>query len=187
MMNVLFLVLCIVGLLCASSEQPSLEANVTAKMQHLMHEFAKDGSKHPMSDVLVFVHSNYDAPLEQVKMYYRMMHGVFPRMIFFGEFSHEKVHELHQNGLPAFKCPPNQHGALAYVIMLKALEHFQHPYFKGYMYVHDDLLLSPKTIISLDKSKLWISSAMERVSIQIYSIFASYQATSDFAGTMEQS
>ena len=133
-------------------------------MKHLMEEFAKDGNKHPLSDILVFVHSNYNAPLEQVKRYYNMMHGVFPRMIIFGEWDHETVHDFHGHGLPVFKCPPNSHGTLAQVIMIKALEKFQHPYFKGYMYLHDDLLISPKALLELDKTKLWIGNGMERVS-----------------------
>ena len=187
MVRILLALIFIASFLGAFSEHPTLEANVTSKMKHLMEAFSKDGNKHPMSDVLVFVHSNYDAPLEQVKMYFQMMHGVFPRMIFFGEWSHEKVHELHQHGLTVFKCPHNSHGTLAQVIMLKALEHFQHPYFKGYMYIHDDLLISPKTIINLDKSKLWISSGMERVSISLLLILFSYFFAVDGTRTMVKS
>ncbi len=121
-----------------------------------------------MSDVLAFVHSNFNIPLEQVQTYYKMWHGVFPRMIIFGEWSHEFVHELHKHGIPAYKCPYNAAGRLAQMVMLRALEKFHHPDFKGYVYIHDDLLVSPAKLLTLDKSKVWIGNHMERVGCNVY-------------------
>lgn len=152
-------------LLFGSANEEIFEANVTARMKHLMESFTKDGSDHPFADVLVFVHSNYNVPLAQAQMYYKMWHGVFPRMILFAEWNHETVHEMHQHGLPAYKCPHNGNGRIAQLIMLKGLEKFYHPSFNGYMYIHDDLLISPAKLLTLDKNKLWIGNGMLRVSL----------------------
>lgn len=86
---------------------------------------------HYMGDVLVVVHINYNAPLDQVKLYHEMWGPIFPRMVLFGEWDHNAIKVLHEHNLPAFRCPQNDKGLLAQAVMLKAVENFQHPTFKG--------------------------------------------------------
>eukprot|EP01034_Spumella_vulgaris_P024488 gene24488-30839_t len=53
--------------------------------------------------------------------------------------------------------------------MVKGIEKYHHPSFNGYMYLHDDLLLSPAKMLTLDKTKLWISNKMESNTLEPWS------------------
>jgi hypothetical protein len=139
---------------------------VSSHAKHLVSDIHLKDSKldlHPFNDVLVFVHINHDVSITQAQTYVKMWRGVFPRMVLFGEWNHDKIVELHKLKIPAIACPFTDNGQFAQVVLLKGIEMYRRPAFKGYMYIHDDLLISPSHVLTLDKTKLWISSQLERV------------------------
>lgn len=110
-----------------------------------------------LGDILVIVHSNYNSSLIEIQSYIKLWKPSYPHVLFFGNWNAEELQHLRSHNLPVFRCPDNDGGFLAQNVMLKALHKFQLPMFKGYLYIHDDLVLNPLRVQLYDKSKFWIA------------------------------
>ncbi len=108
------------------------------------------------SDVLAIVHMNFAASLAQTQLYIQTWSPFLPHMVLFGNWDHAQLVELHKHNIPAIRAPENEQGYLSQNVFLRGVESFLHPQFKGYLYIHDDLVVSPKKLMSLDKSKFWV-------------------------------
>lgn len=114
-------------------------------------------NNHPMGDVLVIVHSNYNSSLAQMQTYFKLWRPTYPHIVFFANWNSQELQILRKHDLPVFRCPENDEGLLAQIVMLKALHKFQLPVFKGYLYIHDDVVLNPIKMQKYDKNKFWIA------------------------------
>ena len=112
--------------------------------------------------ILAVVHYSFRASNDQIKVHCHLWKEIFPSMIVFGPWLTEKLEGMRSAmNVPVMKSPYDFTGFNAQVIMLRALQYFNNDFFDGYLYLHDDILVSPKTIASFDLKHIWFCDERE--------------------------
>ena len=117
--------------------------------------------------ILAVVHYSFPASNDQIKVHCHLWKEIFPSMIVFGPWLTEKLEGMRLTmNVPVMKSHYDFTGFNAQVIMLRALQYFNNDFFDGYLYLHDDILVSPKTIASFDLKHIWFCDDIKQVTIE---------------------
>ena len=117
--------------------------------------------------ILAVVHYSFPASNDQIMMHCNLWNDIFPSMILFGPWSLEKLEGMRVDvHVPVMRSPYDFAGFNAQVIMLRALQYFKNDFFDGYLYLHDDILVSPKTMSLFDLKKIWFCDDVKEVTIE---------------------
>jgi hypothetical protein len=81
-------------------------------------------------------------------------------MVIFGLWDHKVLRELIKRGLPVSRNADDINGLVSQKTIIRALMRFHSSLFAGYVYIHDDLLVSPKDLAKLDKNNIWFSEGI---------------------------
>lgn len=143
----------------------SKKVDVTSRIDLPSNDNCSSMVREHFSDVLVVVHYNYPAHMKQILFHFKLWEKVFPNMVLFGPWDESDIKTLSENSLPVFKSPDDVHGYVSQRTFLHALRLHNSSKYGGYLYIQDDLLVSTKNLVSLDKNKLWLSEGLTKYEV----------------------
>lgn len=128
----------------------------------------------PFWDVLVIVQYNVIADINTTHWQYNLYVSHFPNVVLFGCWSHDEIAQLTQLGVHAFQsrgrvvtrhgsrekeriCGSGYHGVVAYETIYSALLRFSSSAFAGYLYLHHDVVVSPRALGKMPKNQMWLA------------------------------
>ena len=156
------------GIFVANSLRPSnyTHSSKTRKQFSNYKQLSKTtnsrNKEHYFSDTLAIIHYSFPASVSQVLLHYSLWNPVFPNMVIFGKWNHSRINEMTDLKLPVFQSSDDVDGFISQRTILRALIKFHSLIFKGYLYMQDDILVSPRNIVQLDKNRIWISDGLFR-------------------------
>jgi len=121
------------------------------------------------SKVLCIVYWNFAAPVDRVQLHHLLWSQSFPNMVSYGSWDHETFTALRKLHLPVLEIDcDTRNGHLAHRLILQAIDDFANDevLFTGYMYFHDDMLLSPKKLGSLNQSVAWMARDIMTITLE---------------------
>jgi hypothetical protein len=92
----------------------------------------------------------------QIESHYKILNKYYPNMIIYTKFTDNNLAEL-ENKMPIYNIEEDDfQGNIAEKTYLNAILKHNNPFYTGYILIHDDLLVNPKKLISLNKNHIWI-------------------------------
>jgi hypothetical protein len=147
------------------NNQSDYQSHTLSIRKELSSKVKQNRFKEPFFDVLAIVLYNYCPPPDQVVVHYQLWLPIFPNMVIFGLWDHKVLRELIKRGLPVSHNADDINGLVSQKTIVKALMRFHSSLFAGYVYIHDDLLVSPKDLAKLDKNNIWFSECITKYAV----------------------
>lgn len=168
-LSVIFVV-CIVACTCIDLSNSQIAQKHWPKHKRIISEGFTKTALHgngTFSKVLCIVFYNFPAPIRQVELHYKMWSPFFPNIVLYGAWDIDTISKLHELHLPAFEIDcETDNGFLAQRVILQGIDEFaNNQIFTGYMYFHDDMLVSPKKLGALNQSIPWMADANTKITL----------------------
>lgn len=119
-------------------------------------------------DVLLIIQCNYAIPESRISAIYSAWKCSIDNIVIYGPWNSTIVSRLQQQGIPILTPTENNinfgdTGVWSYRALLHVIGIFESdPRYKGYLFVHDDLVVRSSVIKALDRDSIWFADYFKK-------------------------